>query len=175
MKKIIKIIDFIIDLAGILASIFIFLTCFFVTWGIIARYLFISAHWVEPATIYMFIAISFLTISSTMKANEHVRVDILTSKLPKNMGKVLDTCLMLFCVVFFTFISVVTYEMFLNSWTLKTKDLSILQVPIWIPQIFVFIGWGIFVLSLLRYIWSIWFEEVTDKDDQLVGDDQWNI
>lgn len=171
MKKIIKIIDFIISLTGIIASIFIFLTCFIVTWGIIARYFHISAYWVEPTTIYMFIAISFLTISSTMRANEHVRVDILTSKLPKQAAKILDTCLMLFCVVFFTFVTVVTYDMFLNSWTLKTKDLSILQVPIWIPQLFVVIGWCVFILSILRYIWSIWFEEAPINEEQLVGED----
>ena len=100
MNKVIKTIDYIIDLSGIFASLCIFFTCFFVSWGVIARYFYISAHWVEPVTIYMFIATAFLTISYTMKKNEHVRVDILTSKLSDKTQKILETILMSFCVIF---------------------------------------------------------------------------
>lgn len=167
MNKVIKTIDYIIDLSGIFASLCIFFTCFFVSWGVIARYFYISAHWVEPVTIYMFIATAFLTISYTMKKNEHVRVDILTSKLSDKNQKILETILMLFCVIFFIYVAKSSYDMFFNSWKLKTKDLSIIQVPIWIPQIIIVIGLFVFVLSIIRYIYSLWFENVSENNGQV--------
>ncbi|MER2107031.1 MAG: TRAP transporter small permease [Solibacillus sp.] len=170
MRKIIKVVDSIIDFSGILASICIFFTCFIVTWGVIARYFHIKVYWVEPVTIYMFIAISFLTISYTMKVNEHVRVDILTNLLPIKVRKILETILMMFCLGLFIYITKISYAMFKNSWLLKTKDLSIIQVPIWIPQSIVVIGWSIFVLSIMRYIWSIWYEDHFENDVHKVGD-----
>lgn len=169
MRKVIKVIDTVIDFSGILASICIFFTCFIVTWGVIARYFQVKVYWVEPVTIYMFIAISFLTISYTMKVNEHVRVDILTSRLPEKVRKILETILMTICLLLFLFITKISFTMFKSSWDLKTKDLSIIQIPIWIPQSIVVIGWGIFVLSIIRYIWAIWYEEKIDYSANKVG------
>lgn len=166
MTKAIKIIDAIIDFAGVLASICIFFICFFVTWGVIARYFHIAAHWVEPTTIYMFIAATFLTISITMKNNEHVRVDILTSKLSPFVNKILDTSLMVIFLVFFAFVTKSVFQMLQNSYAFQTKDLSIIQVPVWIPQACMFIGCSIFLLSIVRYIWSIWYEEQAEVGEQ---------
>ena len=170
MRKVIKVIDSIIDFSAILASLFIFCICFIVTWGIIAREFHLKVYWVEPVTIYMFIAAAFLTIPYTMKMNEHIRVDILMSKLSIKVAKILDTVLMTLSLILFLYITKVTYDMFWSSWTMKTTDLSIIQVPIWIPQIFVVIGWSIFVLSILRYILAIWFVEKKTALKEIVGE-----
>ncbi|AMO87634.1 TRAP-type C4-dicarboxylate transport system, small permease component [Solibacillus isronensis B3W22] len=170
MKKIIKVIDSIIDFSAILASLFIFCICFIVTWGIIAREFHLKIYWVEPFSIYMFIAAAFLTIPYTMKMNEHIRVDILLSKLSPKVAKILDTVLMTFSLVLFLYITKVTYDMFWSSWTMKTKDLSIIQVPIWIPQLFVVVGWSVFVLSIFRYILAIWFEEKKSESKEIIGE-----
>jgi len=170
VKLFLTAVDKIIDFSGVIASVCIFFISFFVSWGIIARYFHLKVYWVEPVTVYMFIAASFLTIAYTMKENEHIRVDILISQLPTKVAKVLETILMIICLVLFIYVTKISYDMFANSLSMQTKDLSIIQVPIWIPQIFVVLGWAVFVLSLIRHIILIWVDEESLKSDSVIGE-----
>lgn len=170
MKWVMRLMDRVIDAAGALAGISVFLICFAVTWGVIARYFHIGAHWVEPVTVYMFIAASFLAASYAMKKNEHIRVDILLGKLNPGMKRMLETLLMSVSLALFLYISKLAFDMFQQSLTFNTKDLSLLQVPIWIPQAFVFIGFVLLVLSIVRRILVIW---MPDPEVQS-GGGEWN-
>lgn len=155
----IKGIDRILNFSGIVAGISILLISFFVTWGVFARLFHIDAAWVVPITVYMFVAASYLATSYAMKNLEHIRVDILIQQLPSNVRKILDTILMLLSLLFFTYVTMKTFDMFHNSFSRKTTDLSLLQIQIWIPQIFVFLGFVFLCLAIIRHILMTWTAE----------------
>lgn len=146
----------VIDFAGALAGILILLVSIFVTWGVIARYFFLASHWVEPVSVYLFLASSFLATSAAMKKMEHIRVDILIHTFSPIMKKVTDTITTFIALLFFSYVSWRCFVMFKNSYDRESTDLSILEVPLWIPQIFVFIGLVFLCLAILRHIIVIW-------------------
>lgn len=156
---VIKGIDRLLNFSGIVAGISILLITFCVTWGVIARLFYIDASWVVPVSVYMFVAASYLATSYAMKNLEHIRVDILVQQFPIKIRKVLDTALMLLSLLFFSYITLRTFDMFQNSLARKTTDLSLLQVPIWIPQIFVFVGFVFLCLAIIRHIMMTWTNE----------------
>ncbi|SOC37842.1 TRAP transporter small permease [Ureibacillus acetophenoni] len=152
----IKGIDRILNFSGIIAGIAILLISFFVTWGVLARLLHIDASWVVPITVYMFVASSYLAASYAMKNLEHIRVDILIQQLPIIVRKILDTLLMIVSLLFFTYVTLRSFDMFHNSFVRKTTDLSLLQIQVWIPQLFVVIGFIFLCLSIIRHILMTW-------------------
>ncbi|TSI08985.1 TRAP transporter small permease [Lysinibacillus sp. BW-2-10] len=156
---VLKGIDHLLNFSGILAGISILLITFFVTWGVIARLFHIEAPWIEPVSVYMFVASSYLATSYAMKNLEHIRVDILIQQFSIKIRKVLDTVLMLLSLFFFTYVTWRAFHMFQNSFERKTTDLSLLQVPLWIPQIFVFVGFVFLCLAIIRHIIMTWTNE----------------
>ena len=152
------------DLSGILAGISIFLVSIFITWGVIARYFLFPSHWVEPVSVYMFIAAAFLAMPYAMKKMDHIRVDLIVSKLPGNLARITDTITLTLAVVFFFYLTWRGFELASSSYTRNTKDLSIIQVPLWIPQIFLAVGSILLTLSIIRQIIIIWTERDYEKE-----------
>src|SRR4051794_29907929 len=105
-----KAIGKLLNLAGILSGFIIVFVSIFVTWGVIARIFHIEAHWVEPVSVYMFVASSFLATSYAMKNLEHIRVEILVQNFSLKVRKILDTFLMILSFFFFSYVTWRAFE-----------------------------------------------------------------
>lgn len=158
MNSLILLRDFIsriLDLAGILAGFLVGVIGFIVTWGVISRYFFIPSYWVEPYSIYLFVASSFLGASYAMKKGEHVSVDILTSAFPPTVRKVVDLFTSIIALIFFIYLTWRSMLMVSHSYQNGTKDLSILEIHLWIPQSFVPLGSLLLCLSLIWHMINV--------------------
>lgn len=158
-----NIIEKLLDLAGILAGILIAIIGFIVTWGAISRYLFIPAHWIEPYSIYLFIASSFLGAAYAMKKGEHINVDLILNLLPALARKVVNILTSTLALIFFIYLTWRSAVMVRGAFEAQTKDLSLLEIPLWIPQSFVLLGAALMCLSIIWHMMNILTGANTDK------------
>jgi C4-dicarboxylate transporter DctM subunit len=117
-----------------------------------ARYIFKSpTSWVNEMINYFTIAASFLLFPYTLKEKGHTRVDFITATLSKSSEYLLE--LFTICLgILFTF--VLTWfgaKMVLASYSMGEVS-QVLQLPLWIVQIFVPLGSFLMLLQLLKFL-----------------------
>jgi C4-dicarboxylate transporter DctQ subunit len=154
-----------LNLSGILAGTAICAIGFSVTWGAISRLLYMPAHWVEPFSVYLFIAASFLGAAYAMKKGEHIKVDILTRRLPEKVRAGVEMFTSLLAFIFFAYLTWHSTMMAHRSFLRETTDLSLLEIPIWIPQSFVPLGSILMCLSLIWYFIGIKISPSSESDE----------
>lgn len=152
-----------LDLSGVLAGLIIAIIGFIITWGAISRYLLITSYWVLPVSIYLFIATSFLSAAYAIKKGEHVKVDIITRHFSKKTKKIVDTFTSSLALVFFFYLSWRCWKMVIHSYEGGVSDLSLLEIPLWIPQSFVFLGSLLMCLSLIWYMLTFLLDDNETK------------
>lgn len=152
----------ILNFSGVLAGLLLVIIGFIVTWGVISRYFFLPSYWIEPYSIYLFIASSFLAGAYAMKTGEHIKIDILISNLSTRARKFLDIVTSLIAFAFFIYLTWRSTVMVMQSYHNETKDLSILEIHLWIPQSFVALGSILMCLSLIFHILTILLVKVTE-------------
>ncbi len=162
-----NIISKILSLSGILAGIMIVIIGFIVTWGSIARYMLISSLWVDPVSVYLFIAASFLGTAYAMKLREHVRVDIIIRLLPPKYKLSLDIGTSLLALLFFSYLTWQSFLMTMNSFHENITDLSLLRIPLWIPQSFVPLGALVLCLGIIWHIMNLCYPFEKNKVENL--------
>jgi C4-dicarboxylate transporter DctQ subunit len=163
-----KVIAKLLDLSGILAGILIAVIGIISTWGVISRYFFLPSHWIEPYSIYLFIASSFLGAAYAMKRGEHINVDILISTLSNTARKIVNIFTSTIALVFFIYLTWRSTVMVIDAYKAKTTDLTLLEIPLWFPQSFVLLGAFLMCLSLIWHMINILLvtaveENPTDK------------
>ncbi len=87
-KNLIKILDIIADKVGVISSFLILFLILFVSLSVILRYAFsIGFIWLQDLYIWIHAIFILLGISYTLKADEHVRIDLLYRSFSKKKKK----------------------------------------------------------------------------------------
>ncbi len=157
-----QIIDRLLDFSGLMAGLLIASIGFIVTIGTIFRYFSYPLHWVEPISIYFFIASSFMGAAYAMKKGEHIRVDILISNLSHRNRDLLDIFTSVIALLFSLLLMWKGCEMVFRTFSSGQKDLSLLEIPLWIPQLFVPLGGLLLSLAIIRRIIIKWYFNIEE-------------
>ena len=133
---------------------------------VILRYLFnYTIFWSEEATIYLLILSTFIGAVITLRHNEHVNVDVLTS-LFKERGKralaVLSALItVIYCAIFGTY-----------AWILITEPVALriltpaLRLPLWLVELSLPVGLTLMFLRSLEMLYrSARGRETFPEDD----------
>ena len=121
LLKISRLIDWVNDRLGWIASWFVLLACLISAANAMSRYAFdISSNaWLEIQW-YLFAAIVMMGASYTLKVNEHVRVDILYTHLSERGKEWLDLLgTAIFLVPSMLVISYYSWPFFMQSWQVQ--------------------------------------------------------
>jgi C4-dicarboxylate transporter, DctM subunit len=123
-----------------------------ITYEVIMRFIFRSPTvWVTEISSLLCIVGSFLLFAYTLQEKGHTRVDFITAMLPPRS---------VFFLELFTSVLGLVYSGVLTWYGIKMVQSSLLmeevtqtlQIPLWIPQIFVPIGGGLMFLQLLKFL-----------------------
>jgi TRAP-type C4-dicarboxylate transport system permease small subunit len=156
-------IDKLLSLAGILSGLMIAGICIIVTLGTVFRYFFLPSYWVEPYAVYMFIAASFFGAAYAMQKKEHVKVDILIRNFSPRVRKVLEAGTSLLALVFFVYLTWRSGVMVMFDYRGGTRDLSLLQIHVWIPKSFAALGALLLSLSLVSHLIGLLVDPAADE------------
>lgn len=147
-----SVIRFVITNLGRLGCIMFLSVAVIITFEVIMRFIFRSpTMWVTEISSLLCIVGSFLLFAYTLQEKGHTRVDFITAMLP---GK------SVFFLELFTSVLGLLYCGVLTWYGVKMVQSSIimeevtqtLQIPLWIPQIFVPIGGGLMFVQLLKFL-----------------------
>jgi TRAP-type C4-dicarboxylate transport system permease small subunit len=155
---VIRLIGHISTLCGVAASFMILASVFITCQMIFIRaVLNQSTIWQTEAVIYLMIAATLIGLPYVQKLRGHVGVDLVPLMLPPAAQRLLAiftlgaTAAMMAIMLFYG------WEMFHIALTRNWKSETVWAVPLWIPYIFVPLGFGLFLLQLIADMWQTVF------------------
>ena len=119
---------------------FIALSILIVT-EVVARKLFgVSLQSVDEISGYVLAVISPFAFAYALMVNAHTRIDILYGNLSGGKRRLLDVLAYLAIAGVAGFMIWTVWKVLVGSWKYGTVSIGILSIPLWIPQVFWFVG-----------------------------------
>ena len=142
------------SLAETLAAIAIGIIVVLVTYEVLARYVFIAPTiWTQDVCIYLLLLAAFLGMAPAERAGDHISVDLAVSKLRPRAQAILRAIICVGAAGFFALVAWTGLEASIQSYTYGRRSLSLLSIPMWIPQLCVPVGMTLLTAEALRRAW----------------------
>jgi TRAP-type C4-dicarboxylate transport system permease small subunit len=106
----------------------------------------------EEMSGYMVVAIVFLGLAYTMKAEGHIRADILLSHVPVRVRGVLEIIATLMALGFTGLLVAGTWRLVAEFYSQGSLSFRYLQTPLWIPGSLLVIGAALLGLQLVAQL-----------------------
>ncbi|MBA2880362.1 TRAP-type mannitol/chloroaromatic compound transport system permease small subunit [Desulfosalsimonas propionicica] len=149
INKIIRVIDWINEKISKAVSFLVFALILTLTYEVIARYFFGSpTQWSLNLTYFICSFFLILTMGYTWQCGEHVGVDLLSSKLPRRVGALLNVIFIL-GLFFLTWTNIgrVMYNDMLRSWALQERSTIGAMPPVYPYKTWIFAGVALLLLQ----------------------------
>ena len=146
-------VDFLSKLAGLASAMALLAIVSFVCFEVVSRYAFNEPTvWVNEYSTYLLLGIAFVGLAYAQKENSHIQVELLLGYVPEATRRKMELLTLwigLFFVVFAAWqVISFNYQEYIND----TRNWGLLATPQWIPELFVSVGYGLFMLAILADI-----------------------
>jgi TRAP-type C4-dicarboxylate transport system permease small subunit len=140
-------------LAGILALA--------VFYDVVARYLFNAPTiWANEISTYLLQFIVFFTIGFLQLEGKHLRVTFLLERLKGWPRKIMDALSAFLIIPYALVLVVYGYKFASNAFKLGLGSPTLLEIPLWIPYSFIFIGGALLVIASVCSVLQIWTQDI---------------
>jgi C4-dicarboxylate transporter, DctQ subunit len=109
-------------------------------------------EWSIEISVYLIMASGFLGLAPALAGNNHISVDLITSKLSPKRNKVLHTFTSVIGLIFCLILTISSADMVLVSYEINSLSTSTLRIPLFIPQAAIPVGSALIVLEFLRQL-----------------------
>jgi TRAP-type C4-dicarboxylate transport system permease small subunit len=115
------------------------------------RYVFGMAwNWAEEAMVYLMIAAVFSGAITVTWRNTHMRIELIIDRLPRKIRDTAVFCVSLIAITVLATMSYFSTQVVITLYAFEQKT-DALEMPMWIPQSIVAIGFGLFaIMTALR-------------------------
>ena len=145
-----KLFDHLISVCALLAAYLFVLAGAMLTFEVIARYFFTRPTiWAAELSQMCLIWGTFLAMAKLLQQRKHIQVDAIVRHLPERIAGTLDALVMLIVAAFAATVSYFGYEIFYDSFERGRTTGSILNVPIWIVEFAVPLGFALLFIQAL--------------------------
>lgn len=128
------------------------ITCY----EVLSRYLLNApTYWVTEVATYLLVGLTFMSLATVQRANDHVQVEVAIAFLSPSRRAAVElvaTWIGLFFVVVVTW-QVIAFNY--NTFVHDSRAWGLLRTPLWIPQVFVSLGYIAFALSLIAHVYRL--------------------
>lgn len=143
---------------GRLGCILFLAVAVIITFEVVMRFVFSRpTMWATELSSLLTIIASFLLFAYTLQEKGHTRVDFITAMLSRTSVYFLELFTTLLGLIYCGVLVWYGIKMIQSSLILEEVSQT-LQIPLWIPQIFVPIGGGLMFLQLLKFLKEDLFE-----------------
>ena len=97
----------------------------------------------------LLVLIIFLSVALTQFDGGHIRVTLLTRRLPKAWAQVLNVLCMLAGAAFFTWCAYAAWKFAYQSWTFGEQEWGTVVFPLWPVKFVVFVGIAMLAIQFL--------------------------
>lgn len=143
-------------LETLVGGLFLTLSVFIVVIEIVSRNLFAySMVGADEIASFAVIWSVFFTASIGVKKNIHVRIDVLFYLLPRAVARWLDVLGTLISIFFTAYLTYSGWALVQESMMFGELTMTMLRLPIWIPQSILPIGGGLLTVRLLQRLYFL--------------------
>lgn len=123
---------------------------------VVMRYIFNSAlSWPEEVMRYLIICLVFIGVSSVMKINGHLKVEVITLLLPKKVVLILNMFSSFIVTLFLLYTVWIGIEMTMLVKEIEQSAQSF-DFPLWISWLPIPIGFSLSIIQLIRCQYKTW-------------------
>jgi len=150
--NIIKLADKLSNISAYLSGILMILIIILITFEIFLRAFFNTSTLIaDEYSAYFFVGVVMLGLAYTLKENSHIRITLISSRLNKKINKYLDLSVTLIAVLICSFLLYHSILMAYDTYSLEMTADTIAETPLYLPQLFLPIGFFVFDLQLISY------------------------
>jgi TRAP-type C4-dicarboxylate transport system permease small subunit len=107
-----------------------------------------STHVLDEFIGFAVLSITFLSLSWTLRDGDMIQVNLVTNRLPEIAQLWLHRAVGVFATGLGAFFCTFLWRNFVKNWNRGAVSESVAEVPLWIPDLVVFIGACLLVLQL---------------------------
>ena len=155
--------------AASIASILFVLAGAMLTYEVVARYFFVKpTSWAAELSQMCLIWGSLLAMAWLLARRQHIQVDAVVKLLPVSVGRWLDVVVMSVVAVFAATVMWYGFEIFFDSFVRGRTTGSLLNIPIWIVELAVPVGFALLLIQSIIEIIKLLSSssERPDTEDQ---------
>ena len=146
--------DYFLCRAGMFfGSILVLATIAIVVYSVFMRYVInIPQTWTDELVGYFLVATVMFGVAETMRRNDHITVDLISSKLSKKNQRYINIWGMIAVIIVSGAMVFSSYQMVEFSYSVDLISDGYVEVPMWIPQFSLLIGYGFLIFSALNQL-----------------------
>lgn len=138
---------------GLFLTVSVLLIVIQIACRVLFSYSFIGA---DEIAAYAIIWSILFTASLAVKSNQHVRIDIIFTVVPQAAARLVDMAGTLLSLVFTLYLTYSGWELMMESHMLGELTMTMLRLPVWIPQLILPVGGALLSLRLIqRFVWLL--------------------
>ncbi len=143
-----RIISRVTDVLGYVSAFAVFAMMILIVQHVIMRYIFNRPDmFTDVISAYLQVGIVFLGSAYTLKAGGHIRITMVPDLLPAGARRLIETITNLLGSVFLGFFAWEGWVLVWTSFTTYQRDFTLLQTPLYLPQIVIPLGLTAFFLQ----------------------------
>ena len=150
--------DYLLCRAGmILGSVLVVVTILIVVYSVFMRYVInIPQTWTDELVGYFLVATVMFGVAETLRKNDHIAVDLISAKLNSKNRRYVNIWGMIAVILLSMAMFYSSYQMVEFSYSVNLISDGYVEVPMWIPQFSLLIGYGFLLLSALNRLTHIY-------------------
>ena len=132
-------------------ALLVIATMVVVGYSVMMRYVFgIPQVWTDELVSFWLVAIVTLGAADVLRRDGHIRIDLLTDRLPAQTQPWVDVWGLISVLVLSVVMTISGWEMVSFSWSVDLVSDGYLELPMWIPQSLIPIGFGLMAMAALH-------------------------
>lgn len=164
MKQLAATIEVVNRFAAGIAAVLYVLAGAMLTYEVIARYFFIKpTRWAAELSQMCLIWGTLLAMAWLLRQRQHIQVDAIVRLLPEKLVRWLDSLVMFIVALFAAVTGWYGFDIFHDSFVRGRTTGSLLDLPIWITEVAVPIGFALLLLQALLEIFRLHSRSVTSR------------
>jgi C4-dicarboxylate transporter DctQ subunit len=134
-----------------LGAILVIASMLVVGYSVVLRYVFGKPQvWTDELVSFWLVAIVTLGAADVLRRDGHIGIDMVTNRLSPRMRAWMDIGGLVSVIIFSTVLTVSGWEMVGFSWSVGLLPAGYLELPLWIPQSLIPIGFALMGLAALH-------------------------
>jgi C4-dicarboxylate transporter DctQ subunit len=134
-----------------IGALLVIATMVVVGYSVMMRYVFGEPQvWTDELVSFWLVAIVTLGAADVLRRDGHIRIDLVTEHLPPHVQGWVDVWGLLSVILLSAVLTISGWEMVTFSWKVGLLSEGYLELPLWIPQSLVPIGFALMGLAALH-------------------------
>jgi len=146
-----------------IGAVLVVITVLMVTYSVIMRYVLgIPQTWTDEMAGYFLAVIVMFGVSDALRHGDHIGIDLMVNKLPARWQSAAEIWGLMAVVLVSLAMLYSSYQMVAFSFTVELISDGYVEVPMWLPQSSLLVGYFMLLLSATNRLLGVCFSR---KDD----------